>query len=321
MAIYLVIFDVIAVCGSFFVALWLRFDLKYTYIPDIYFGAWLKMAPYYAVFCILVFWAFKLYRSIWRFASFTELQRITIATAITTVTYLVAITLICQRMPISYYIIGPVLQYGLTVAVRFSYRFILLLRAKNRAAGTENCMLIGAGAAGTVVLRELQRSRQLKENVVCIIDDNPNKWHRDIDGVPIIGGRFSIVDAARKYDIKKIYIAIPGTSSLVRKDIIEICKQTDCELITLPGMYQLMLGKVTVNSLRKVDVEDLLGREPVKIGGREIREFLEDKTVLITGGGGSIGSEAGGCHQRTEAAHHLRYLREQRPCHQAGAEG
>lgn len=152
-------------------------------------------------------------------------------------------------------------------------------------------MLIGAGSAGQMILRDIKRAGEVQEKVVCIIDDNPNKWGRDIEGVPVVGGREDILHYVEKYDIEKIYLAIPSVSSREKKAILDICKETDCELKNLPGVYQLVLGDVSVSSLKKVDVEDLLGREPVKMGGHEVREFLEGKTVLVTGGGGSIGSE------------------------------
>ena len=137
----------------------------------------------------------------------------------------------------------------------------------------------------------MSRSGEVKEKVVCIIDDNKNKWGRDIEGVPVVGGRNDIVAAVEKYDVEKIYLAIPSVSSKDKKEILEICKETDCELKNLPGVYQLVLGDVSVSALKNVEVEDLLGREPVKMGGHEITEFLDGKTVLITGGGGSIESE------------------------------
>lgn len=289
--LYLIVYDIVAVSFSYFAALWIRFDLNYSWIPLYFLDAWKKFALIYAALCIAVFWLFRLYRSIWRFASFDELQRITLATLITTVLHIVLITLLFQRMPISYYLMGACLQFLLVAGVRFSYRFILMVQAAGRKKHANNCMLIGAGAAGAVILRELERSKQLGDKVVCIIDDNPNKWNRYMDGIPVIGGRDKIKEAVEEYNIQKIYLAIPSLSGKERKKILDICNETECELSILPGMYQLMLGKVTVSSLRKVEVEDLLGREPVKMDSRERREFLAGKTVLVTGGGGSIGSE------------------------------
>lgn len=299
-AIYLAVYDVIAVSIAYFVALWLRFDLKYTAIQGAYFRVWLIAAPIYAILCVLVFRYFKMYRSMWRFASYTELQRAVYANAVTIVIQVVLIALIfrigfpditLKRMPMSYYPMGAVFQFILTTGIRFSYRFILLLRNKKAKTDPINALVIGAGAAATIVIRELKQKNFVNEKIVAIIDDNPNKWHREIDGIPIVGGREMIPKAVQDLDVTKIYMAIPSVSANEKRAIIDICKETGCELMTLPGMYQLMLGNVTVNSLRKVEVEDLLGRDPVKMNSRETRNFLKGKTVLVTGGGGSIGSE------------------------------
>ena len=307
-SLYLASYDLIAVTLAYFMALLLRFDFAYSRIPVIYLQPWALFAPFYAVICILVFWRARLYRSIWRFASFTELLRITQATIVTTVIHIVGVTIVINiltrgteytlnRMPFSYYILGGLFQFILIVAVRFSYRFILLLRASRDRNSESNIMLIGAGSAGQLLLRDIRRTSAanpqsgMDERVVCIIDDNKNKWGRDVDGVPVVGGRDSIIENVREYSVDKIYIALPSIPAKDRKRIIDICKQTDCEIRNLPGMYQLALGDVSVSSLKKVDVEDLLGREPVKMNSKAVLDFLSGKTVLITGGGGSIGSE------------------------------
>ncbi|MBR2541200.1 MAG: polysaccharide biosynthesis protein [Mogibacterium sp.] len=275
-----------------------------------YLQPWEKFAPLYAVICIVVFWRLRLYRSIWRFASFTELQRITAATIVTTIIHIIGVTMTLNilagdagfttnRMPFSYYIMGAVLQAFLITAVRFSYRFILLLRATRSKKSAANIMIVGAGAAGQLLLRDIRRTKSLEEQVVCFIDDNKNKWNRDVDGVLVVGGRESIVSTVKSLNVDKVYVALPSISAKERKKIIDICRQTDCEIKNLPGMYQLALGDVSVNSLKKVDVEDLLGREPVKMNSHEVRNFLTDKVVLITGGGGSIGSEL--CRQVAQA--------------------
>ena len=307
---YLAIYDVIAVTASYFLALLLRFDFAFSRIPQMYLQPWEKFAPLYAVICIVVFWRLRLYRSIWRFASFTELQQITAATIVTTIIHIIGVTMTLNilagdagfttnRMPFSYYIMGAVLQAFLITAVRFSYRFILLLRATRSKKSAANIMIVGAGAAGQLLLRDIRRTKSLEEQVVCFIDDNKNKWNRDVDGVLVVGGRESIVSTVKSLNVDKVYVALPSISAKERKKIIDICRQTDCEIKNLPGMYQLALGDVSVNSLKKVDVEDLLGREPVKMNSHEVRNFLTDKVVLITGGGGSIGSEL--CRQVAQA--------------------
>ena len=309
-SLYLVIYDVLAVTLSYFLALLLRFDFKFSTIPTVYLQPWEYFAPLYAVICIVVFWRLKLYRSIWRFASFTELERITVATIITTIIHIIGVTITLHillknslftvsRMPISYYVMGAVFQAVLITAIRFSYRFILLLRASRDNKAASRVMLIGAGSAGQILQRDIRRTKGMDEEVVCFIDDNKNKWGREVDGTPVIGGRKKIKETVLSMNIDKVYVALPSISAKERKKILDICKETDCEIMNLPGMYQLALGDVTVNSLKKIEVEDLLGREPVKMNSKEVRNFLDGKVVLITGGGGSIGSEL--CRQVAKA--------------------
>lgn len=309
-SLYLMAYDVVAVTLAYFLALMLRFDFVFSSIPIAYLKPWEYFAPIYAVICIAVFWRLRLYRSIWRFASYTELQRITAATVVTTLIHIagvtIALNLLIQgtyysvsRMPFSYYIVGALLQFLFVVGIRFSYRFILLLRSSKNKKATSRVLLIGAGSAGQLLSRDVKRTKEMEEEIIAFIDDNSNKWGRDIDGVPVVGGRDSIIETVKDKNIEKIYIALPSISARERKKIIDICRQTDCEIMNLPGMYQLALGDVSVNQLKKVDVEDLLGREPVKMNSREVRDFLSGKTVLITGGGGSIGSEL--CRQVANA--------------------
>lgn len=291
----LIAYDIIAMSGSYMFALWLRFDCNYSEIPAQALNSWLYFTPVYVLFSVVVFWALRLYQSIWRFASYTELKKVAISSAITAVFHIVGITVLFGRMPISYYLIGAGAQFALVLLVRFVYRFVNLER-QNRIKLAEKAkesriMLIGAGAAGQMVLRDLHNSKGLNNRVCCIIDDNPNKWGRYIDGVPVVGGREDIIVNVEKYDINKIFLAIPSASAATRKDILEICKESKCELKNLPGISELAEGRVTVNSLKDVKVEDLLGREPVAVNMDEICAFIAGKTILVTGGGGSIGSE------------------------------
>ena len=307
LSVLLIAYDVIAVSLSYFLALWLRFDCAFSLIPDHYLGAWARFAPIYSLVCILVFVLLRLYRSVWQFASYFELLHVFYASLITTVAHVSGITLLFRRMPISYYCIGPVIQFLLILGPRFFYRFMLLLRdgrPGRSGEGFRRVMLIGAGSAGQLILRDIRRSGEVNEQVMCIIDDDPNKWNRYIDGVPIIGGRDDIVSAVGRYQIDKIYLAIPSASAAQRRDILRICSETDCELKSLPGIYQLALGELTVSTLRDVSIEDLLGREPIRTRLDEVFQFIHGKTVLVTGGGGSIGSEL--CRQI--AAHEPRRL-------------
>ncbi len=291
----LVLYDIAAMIGAYFFALWLRFDCHFSEIPASYFTSWLSFAPIYAVAGVVIFWLLRLYQSVWRFASYTELKKVMLASLITAVFHIVCITVFWQRMPISYYLIGAGVQFVLVLFIRFVYRFIKLERQSRikimKSQNEGRVMLIGAGAAGQMVLRDLHNAKESSNRICCIIDDNRNKWGRYIDGVPIVGGRDDILLNVEKYRIDKIFVAIPSASASQRRDILDICKETKCELKNLPGITDITEGKVTVNSLKDVNVEDLLGREPVKVNMQEIYGFIAGKTILVTGGGGSIGSE------------------------------
>ena len=292
-ALYLLIYDVIMMNASYFIGLLLRFDVRYSSIPKEYLYAFLKFAPFYTVFSVAVFFLLRLYNSLWRFASFSELNRILLASGITTIFQLIGITAFVHRMPASYYVFGAIVQFCMVTAVRFAYRFITLERArreKNQHA-VHNAMIIGAGAAGQVILKELKVSNDAAARPLCVIDDNPNKWGRALEGIPIVGGRDSILQAVDKYHIDQILFAIPSASAEQKRDILNICKETECELMTLPGIYQLANGEVSLNRMKPVAVEDLLGRETIQVNMEEIFQHLKGKTILVTGGGGSIGSE------------------------------
>ena len=294
-ALCLIIYDLAAAGGSYFAALWLRFDCRISMIPMEYLQAWFAFLPIYLPVSIAVSWALRLYQSIWRFASFNELKRVAFTSGILGVFHTVFITLLFRRMPISYYIFGIAIQFMLILCIRFAYRFILLERGKRdkmqQKIAANRVMLIGAGAAGQMILRDLHSAKDSKDVVCCIIDDNSNKWGRYIDGVPVVGGREDILLNVEKYKIEKIYLAVPSASATQSRDILNICKETGCELKKLPGVADLVSGDVTMEAMKDVAVEDLLGREPVKVNLDEIGDFIVGKVIMVTGGGGSIGSE------------------------------
>lgn len=303
---YLVLFDIFALNASYILALWVRFDCHYSAVPMRYVVSWLRMAPFYTLVGLLVFWRMRLYNSLWRYASFSELTRLAIATVLTLLAH-IALSVCCFhffpgsriiRMPISYFAFGIVTQFFFMLISRFSYRFLLVARELRRSRAVSvpiRVLLIGAGSAGQQVLHSLHSAEHagaVKERICCIIDDNPNKWHRYIDDVPIVGGREDILKAVAEYKIDKIIVAIPSATAAQKRDILNICKETGCELKNLPDIYRFMTGEMPVlNALADVSMEDLLGREPVKVDMEEIFRFLRDKVILVTGGGGSIGSE------------------------------
>ena len=256
--IELTISAIIAVNFSYFFGLWLRFDLRFSKIPQVYLDSYLKFVPLYTVFALIVFYALHLYKSLWRFASFSELNRIFASSVITTVFHTVFITVLLKRMPISYYVIGSAMQLALVTAVRFAYRYVTLERTRRErnVSAVHNVMVIGAGAAGQVILKELKSSTEVMSKPCCVIDDNPNKWGRFMEGVPVVGGRDSIMKAVDKYRIDQILLAIPTASPKDKRDILNICKETHCELKSLPGIYQLANGEVSLSRMKAVAVEE-----------------------------------------------------------------
>ena len=301
----LMVYDFLAVTVSYFAALWIRFDCRFSMIDDKYLQAYYRTILIYAGFCIVVFWFLRLYKSIWRFASYAEIQRVIYATVITGIVHAVYMTKFVLRMPISYYVFGLVIQFCLTLGIRFTYRFILLMRGRqwNRAGSGKRVMLIGAGRAGQMIFRDIKGAKETDEIVCCFIDDDKNKWGRYIDNIPIFGGRESIMEAVDKFGIEKIYVAIPSAKPEDKREILRICNETPCELMNLPGMYQLFTGEVSVSKMKPVQIEDLLGRDPIEPDMKEVFEYLTGKVVLITGVG-SIGSELA----RQIASHQPKHL-------------
>ena len=287
----LMVYDFIAVIVSFGIALWLRFDCKVTSVEPQYLTTYTKTIIIYALFCLVVFWFLRLYKSIWRFASYSELMRVILATVVTGVIYTGSLLVFNLHMPVSYYVIGITVQFIATLGIRFFYRFVLLLRGRtNNEVQKKNVMIVGAGSAGQMLFRDIKHAKETNETVACFIDDNPNKWNRYIDDVPVFGSRDHILEAVDKFKIEKIYVAVPSANPQDKRDILRVCNETSCELMNLPGMYQLYTGEVSVSKMKKVQIEDLLGRDPIKPNMDEVFAYVRNKVVLITGVG-SIGSE------------------------------
>ena len=305
-AVLMLLYDVIAVNVASFLALWIRFDCNYSQIDPVFVQAFLRYMPIQTLVCVATLFAARLYNSIWRFASFSELLRMIAATLLTGGINGVGITLLFQRMPISYYIFSMGFQFLLLLGIRFSYRFVLLERTKASKGhgGEKRIMLVGAGNAGQMLLRDAQVSQKQKVSICCIIDDNSNKWGRHIGGVPVVGGRDSILANVAKYKVDAIFVAIPSVSLEEKRQILNICKDSGCEIKDLPGMYQLLNSEVRLSDMKDVAVEDLLGREPIRVDMEQIYGQISGKTILVTGGGGSIGSEL--CRQ--VAAHDPKQL-------------
>lgn len=307
-AALLAFMDGLIILISYMAALFVRFEFIFDNIPREYLVGYAWSMPYWIIVTIVVFYACKLYHSIWRFASTAELARMILAYIILGCCYLFGIWFMELRMPRSYYFIGYVIAMILHTALRFSYRLIRANASRRKQhivnSGAERIMIIGAGQAGQVLIKELMSSAHLHTAVSCVIDDNPNKVGRILDGIPIVGNRYDIPEMAERYKINRIIYAIPSASGEDRKTILNICKECNCKLQTIPGVYQLVNGEVSVNRLRDVEIADLLGREQVKVNNEEVMESVQGRIFLVTGGGGSIGSEL--CRQI--AVHNPRQL-------------
>ena len=290
--IVLFIIDIMTVCAAGIIPLWIRFELNYKDIPEVYLSSAWNFMVMNVVITLIVFYAFRLYHSLWAFAGTAEVQNILAACFLSAVLDFVGMKILDYPIPRSYYFMYALVLTAMTTSSRFCYRILRGMhhKAQNRKNGTR-VMIIGAGDAGNTVIKEIINSNYSTMTIKCIIDDNESKWGRFIQGIKIVGGRDKIVEYAALYGIDEIIIAIPSANRATMKALVEICKETSCKLRTLPGIYQLVNGEVNVSKLRDVDVEDLLGRDPIKVDLESILNYVKDKTVMVTGGGGSIGSE------------------------------
>ena len=306
--VLLVLLDIFTVQLASFVGLFLRFDFSIAEIPLNY----MEWAAYYTAFnttvTIIVFILCKLYRSVWHFASTTELINIIIACSISSAMMIAGTLLMGYRMPRSYYVIYYFALIFMVTCVRFFYRIVRAVQEQRRRGGShdmKNVMVVGAGDAGSIIVKELQNSAYLThQHVCCLVDDSISIRGKYLRGVKIEGGREDIPYLAAKYDVDEIVIAMPSASQKAVKEILEICNETGCKMRILPGIYQLINGEVSASKLREVQIEDLLGREPVKFDLDTVAAYVTGKVVMVTGGGGSIGSEL--CRQL--AAYHVKQL-------------
>ena len=294
--------DVLAISVSFFLGLWLRFDFHFSAIPVIYLNGYLSTILIWCALSIIVFNLCNLYNSIWVYVGTDEVFRVLFAYVLLAPVGLLFMAATQVQMPRSYYILGYVFSLISTVAIRFSYRLLRTLMKQlmvKGGKGTQNVMLIGAGEAGRSLALEFANSQYVRDRLVCVIDDNPAKLNKRLNGIPIVGGRNDIPRAVEQYHVKKIVFAIPSCSAANRKAILDICSTTGCQVQVLPGIYQLVRGDVSVSKLRHVDAQDLLARDPIRVKLEEIMGYVSGKVVLVTGGGGSIGSEL--CRQIARA--------------------
>lgn len=293
--ILLVVTDMFAVMASSALSLYVRYEFSFRDIDPVF---WKAIQDGYIInilVTLLIFYIFRLYNSVWRYASDTELVNVIIAVTICAVMQPVIFWLLDTYVPKSFPFFYAFFMAIFTGGVRFSYRFLRMVQNRRinhyNTLERQNYMIVGAGASGNAILQEIQSSKYLSMHVACFIDDNPGCQGKYLRGVPIVGGREKIAESVEKYCIDEIIIAIPSSSRSALKPLIEICKETGCRIQILPGMYQIIKGDVNVSNLREVQIEDLLGRDPIEVNVDEIIGYVQNKTVLVTGGGGSIGSE------------------------------
>ena len=284
--------DIGIICLSAFLGLIVRFDLSWTAVPLEYQSVVIRYLPTYITGTLAVFLFRKMYDIVWSAAGVREALNIVATCGIAALLQTSGMMILQFRVPRSYYLISFVTLCGMALAVRLSYRIGLSLFSQGRRGRNgKRIMIVGAGSSGNVILKEIHTSVYVNDTVVCFVDDDKNKIGKILNGVPIKGNRNDIPKLAAKYRVDEIYIAMPAAPAQSRKEIIEICRKTECAVKILPGIYQLLNDEVSVSKLREVQIEDLLGREPIRVNLDEILGYVSGKTILVTGGGGSIGSE------------------------------
>lgn len=290
--IFLILLDILLINIASFSALLVRFDFRLSMIPLNYIEAVNSYSFINTITTIILFAIFRLYNSLWKYAGIDELVNVVFAGVLSAVLQLLGMHFILHiHVPRSYYPLSMFFELLLVTISRFLYRYARRISKLCIRQSECRIMIIGAGEAASVIIREINASKYVKGRVICAIDDNKDKLGSYIHGIKVVGNRNKIVEEAIKHEITDIFIAIPSASKRDIKEILEICKETNCKLKILPGMYQLINEEVSVNRLRDVEIEDLLGREPVKINLEEIWNYVSNKVVMVTGGGGSIGSE------------------------------
>lgn len=306
--IALVLMDIMCIVVTSFGALYIRYEFSFQSIDPVFLQSYENIMVPNVLMTLSFFVIWKLYKSVWRYASANELINIIMAAVCASLAQLIFCSATGNRMPRSYYVLYCFLLTTATCCIRFGYRILRIINNK-RASMVErkqkvSTMIIGAGAACNMILKELESSQYLNLCARCIIDDQPGCHGKLMRGVPIVGGRDCILDAVEQYGIDEIIFAIPSANTQTKKEILDICKESGCKLRTVPGTYQLINGDVSVSALKEVEIEDLLGREPIEINSEEVLGYVRDRVVLVTGGGGSIGGEL--CRQI--AAHSPRKL-------------
>ncbi len=292
---FLMVTDTVIIVIASFFALLLRFDLQFDLIEPVFLSSMYFALPFQIIWTLVVFRILRMYHSLWEYASIQEFLMIAIAGLASVSMQLLLTVMLKLALPRSFYLLYYIILIGLVAMVRIIYRYLRRIKhnriSRSEDTSAKNVMIIGAGEAGTALIREIQTKRILNYKICCALDSDKNKHGTLIRGVPIVGDRNDIISCAEKYKIDMIFIALPRLSAKELKPILDICQQTDCEIKKIPGIYQLMNGDVTVEALKSIGIEELLGRDPVQIDLDSILGYVQNKVIMVTGGGGSIGSE------------------------------
>ena len=283
--------DVFALCLASFLGLFVRFDLNISRIPPEYARAALEFLPYYILASLVIFFLARMYSTMWSVAGVREALHVVAACGLASLVQIAGMMLLQLSVPRSFFLVSFAALCAEELGIRLSYRVVISLFGNHSKKAAKRIMIVGAGTSGSVILKEMTTSSLVNGCVVCFVDDDRNKAGKFLNGVPVAGNRNDIPRLAEEYKIDEIYIAIPSASARERKAIIEICRETGCQVKILPGIYQLINGEVSIAKLRNVEIEDLLGRDPIRVNLDEIMGYVSGKVVLVTGGGGSIGSE------------------------------
>lgn len=291
--IKLMLEDILLINLSYILALYIRFDTTIDPKFLLYFGMYVKTAIFITIIKLVVFNLFNMYNTLWKYASIKELKNIVSAVFISNAIVISVLFISGNNFPRWIYVIVPLLEMFLIGGIRFSYRTFSKnnLFKRFRSKDKKRIMIIGAGDAGAMVIREFRNHEKLNSEPIAIIDDDDSKKGSVINGIKVVGGRDDIISVAGKYRIDEIIIAMPSASKKEIKEILDTCKETKCKLKMLPGIYELIDEKVSIKEIRDVDISDVLGREEIKVDMEEISSYITGKTVMITGAGGSIGSE------------------------------
>lgn len=298
--IILILLDMMGIMLAGYGALLLRFNGP---VPDNLLNHMTVMMIPLIACGLVIFLYYKLYHSLWQFASITELKNIVVAALVDSIINIVIFELSGMSLPRSCYFIYFMLLTMCLGGTRFTYRLLRLKKNKSDfnnkdRRSLEKVMIIGAGLAGEKVYREIVNSQEVYKEVMCFIDDDRSKHGRTVHGTAIYGGRDKIIEATEKYEVEEILVAIPSADKKELAKILNICKETKCRIKRLPGIYQLLNGDIRISDFKEVEVQDLLGRDPIEVNLEDIMGYVTDKVIMITGGGGSIGSEI--CRQIAE---------------------